>query len=54
MFILIGRWSEESAVIVFHVARLVYVLCVSVMSGEDGCWFVAVGSLVGVFVLRML
>ena len=48
--VMIGRWSEESAVMVFHVVAFVMLFCTMVMSGEVGCWFFAMGILVGWFV----
>lgn len=33
----IGRWSEFSAVIVFHEVLLAIELVAVVMSGDDGC-----------------
>lgn len=48
----IGRWSDESASSVVHVVSWNKLLEISVMSGEVGCWFLAGGFRVGVFVLR--
>lgn len=52
--ILMGRWSEDSAVIGCHVVFGAVWLRAKVMSGEEGCWFSAVGCRVGVFVLIVM
>ena len=48
-----GRWSEESAVIVSQVVcwRCAGRLSMRVMSGDECCWFAAVGRRVGESVL---
>lgn len=49
----IGRWSELSAVIVFHVVLFAMFEVAVVMSGDDDCWSVC-GFLVCVLVLSMM
>ena len=51
---MIGRWSDGSALVVFQVMCRCSVLVAVVMSGEVGCWFMCVGTLVGVFSFRMI
>ena len=51
---MIGRWSEESAVMVLQEVWLVSLCFVIEMSGEEGCWLFAVGSLVGRLVLSVV
>ena len=50
----IGRWSECSAMIVFHVKCLCSEVGTSVMSGDVFCWLVLLGILVGVSVLSVM
>ena len=50
---IIGRWSEWRATIVFHVVLLAIELLAVVMSGEVGDWLEC-GSRVGVSVLSMI
>ena len=50
---MMGKWSELSAVVVFHVILLAILFVAVVMSGDVGCWSEC-GSLVGVFVLSII
>jgi len=51
---MMGRWSDDSACFVVHDVLLYSVLDTVVMSGEDVCCSVLFGTLVGVFVLRVM
>ena len=52
--VIIGKWSEYSAVSVFQVVSLSTELSIAVMSGDIGCWCGLAGSLVGVFVFKVI
>lgn len=52
--IMIGIWSEESAVMVCQVVNLAKLEEIVVMSGDVGCWFLFPGILVGVFWFRII
>ena len=51
---MIGRWSDDIEVIVFHVVLLNRLFVTVVMSGEVGCCRLLLGSLVGVLVLSTM
>lgn len=49
-----GRWSEFILLSVVQVKSLLISFEKVVKSGEVGCWLAVVGSLVGVFWLRVM
>ena len=53
MVIVIGRWSEDRSLVVFHVVFWNRLFVIVVMSGEVGCWLGLLGTLVGVSRLRV-
>ena len=52
--VMIGRWSEWSSVMVFQFVCLCSESCIVVMSGDVFCCLGLLGTLVGVFVFRMM
>ena len=54
MFIIMGRWSDDSLVVVFHEVRLARFEDMMEMSGEVFCWFLLEGILVGVLVFSIM
>ena len=52
--VMMGKWSDDSACLVVHDVRLYNVLDTGVISGEDVCCNMVVGTLVGVFVFSVI